>query len=568
MIGTDERGMKMEITQKDMKCDVLIVGGGIGGLVCAVETKEQFPELDVLIIEKQFAGYSGKANKGGGMMQFFQLDRITPLDFLKFHVNEIGAYLGDQELMLKYVNMNQELLDKLDRWGVVMPRGEDGKYMLMPTGPFTSMISVDLDLCLNMRKKAEQLGVRIQDKTALVDLYVHDNQVCGAAACSSLDDGTFYTISASQVVLATGSQNYRMGSLWGSGRGDGIAAAYRVGAKMRNPEFGNFAQLVKAKSHNEVVFGENFMYNANNEFITKNFTDKRQTDIPSVAIREWYRCMQNGTGPVHLDYGPPKKDQAAVNVEWKREYGQKFRDLKFGYSDRIDKDLEVCPMLIGEQSCIYVDHDMKTSVNGLYAIGDCSYSGSAVPGAVPAPPARNRGSGILNAVFSGVLCGRAVAASKPQEPASIEDDEKCRCMEMFYAPLKKEEGCSAKDVIALVQQAMAPMDYSVYMKQERMEEAEGFVRSAREKVDSLKAVDIHDLWACHEAKAMVLSAEMHYLAAKERKESRGWFLREDYPEMDNENWLKWIIIQNVDGQMTISTEPVPIEKWPVQIPEK
>jgi succinate dehydrogenase/fumarate reductase flavoprotein subunit len=49
-----------------------------------------------------------------------------------------------------------------------------------------------------------------------------------------------------------------------------------------------------------------------------------------------------------------------------------------------------------------------------------------------------------------------------------------------------------------------------------------------------------------------------------RKESRGWFLREDYPEMDNTNWLKWIIVKNVGGEMTFTTMDVPIEKWPIQ----
>ena len=89
-------------------------------------------------------------------------------------------------------------------------------------------------------------------------------------------------------MLATGSQNYRLGSMWSSGRGDGIAAAYRAGAQLRNVEFGNFAQLVKVRSHNEVVFGENFMYNAAGEHITKNFRKMRETDINSNAIQEWY----------------------------------------------------------------------------------------------------------------------------------------------------------------------------------------------------------------------------------------------------------------------------------------
>lgn len=557
----------MEITRKNLSCDVLIAGGGIGGLVCAVEMKEKNPGLDVLIVEKQFTGYGGKANKGGGVLQYFQLDKITPMDFLAFHVNEIGGFLGDQELMIKYVEMNHEMLDKMAGWGIVIPKGEDGKYVVIPTGPFTAMICVDLDLCIQMRRQAEKLGARILDKTAVTELFAEDNTICGAAAYSILDDGTFYTISAKKVVLATGSQNYRVGPMWSSGRGDGIAAAYRVGAEMRNTEFGNFAQLVRARSHHEVVFGENYMYNAKNEHVTKNFTDKRQTDIPSVAVREWYVNMLNGTGPIHLDFGPQQGGPMG-NPGWKMDYGARFRELNNLDGADLDVDLEVCPMFIGEQSPIKVDHDMQTTVDGLYAIGDCSYCGSAAPGAVPAPPGRNRGSGILNAVFAGILCGDAIAAGGMKDAPAIPEDAVNACVEAVYAPLGRAEGHTAKEVIALVQKAMAPMENSVYMKLDRMEKAEEYVKQAREYAKDLKAADMHDLLACHEAEAMVLSAEMHFLAAKARKESRGWFLREDYPEMDNENWLKWIIVKNEGGKMAMHTEDVPIEKWPIQPPRK
>lgn len=557
----------MEVKRNNLSCDVLIAGGGIGGLVCAVELKEKNPDLDVLIVEKQFAGYGGKANKGGGVLQYFQLDKITPMDFLAFHVSEIGCYLGDQELMLKYVEMNHEMLDKLSGWGVCVPKGEDGKYLVMPTGPFTAMICVDLDLCLQMRKRAEKLGVRILDKTAVSNLYASGGKISGASAYSILDDGEFYTISAAKVVLATGSQNYRVGSMWSSGRGDGIAAAYRVGAEMRNPEFGNFSQLVKARSHHEVVFGENFMYNAKNEYITKNFTDKRQTDIPSVAVREWYLQMQQGNGPIHLDFGPERRDVKAVNIGWKRDYGQRFHDLNHSDGMDIDVDLEVCPLLIGEQSCIKVGHDMQTTVEGLYAIGDCSYCGSGAPGAVPAPPGRNRGSGILNAVFAGILCGDALAEAAYAAPAVIPEAEIEATIRYVYAPLGRETGHDPKEAIALIQKAMGPCDYSVYMRADRMAEAEKLVEQAKALINDLKAVDMHGVLACHEAEFMVLSAEMHYTAAKVRKESRGWFLREDYPEMDNENWLKWIILKNIDGQMVVSTEDVPIEKYPIQPPK-
>ena len=78
----------MEFNRIDLQCDVLIAGGGVGGLSCAVAMKEQNPDLDIIIIEKQFAGYGGKANKGGGVLQYFN-DDVDPMAFLGMHVTSI-----------------------------------------------------------------------------------------------------------------------------------------------------------------------------------------------------------------------------------------------------------------------------------------------------------------------------------------------------------------------------------------------------------------------------------------------------------------------------------------------
>lgn len=68
------------------------------------------------------------------------------------------------------------------------------------------------------------------------------------------------------------------------------------------------------------------------------------------------------------------------------------------------------------------------------------------------------------------------------------------------------------------------------------------------------------------AEAMAFSAEMHFRASSMRKESRGWFMREDYPDMDNENWLKWIVVENDNGEMKFSTEDDPIDDYQVKPP--
>jgi succinate dehydrogenase/fumarate reductase flavoprotein subunit len=557
--------MNTQVKHTTLSTDVLIAGGGVGGLTAAISIKEHAPDVEVLIVEKQTTGYGGKANKGGGVLQYFDLNKIKPEDFVKYHVNVIGAFLGDQELMAKYVAMNNHMLDKLTEWGARLPKNPDGSYSVIPTGPLTAMIGVDLDITIKLRRTAEKLGVKIIDKVAISDLLTKDGKIAGATGFSLLD-GTFYEIAAKSVVMATGSQNYRIGSMWGSGRGDGIAAVYRAGAELRNVEFGNFAQLVRVKSHNEVVFGENNMYNAKGEHITKNFLKQREPDISSLAIREWYFAMTNGTGPVHLKFDAPGGEEGApLSKVWDRPYGQEFWRLNHERAKDVDTDLEVCPMLIGEQSPIKVGHDMQSTIPGLYAIGDASYCGSAAPGAVPAPPGRNRGSGILNAVFAGISCAESAANHAKSAPQPETDKAQVeKSMKRIYAPLERESGCTAKDVIRKVQSAVGPMEYSVYMHADRIDKALNIVLEAKELVPTMKAVDYHDLLSCREAEAMVLSAELHYRASAMRKESRGWFLREDYPEMDNKNWLKWIIAKNVDGEMTFTTEDVPYQKWAVQ----
>ena len=159
---------KQEIKQEKMSADVLIIGGGIAGLTAAISVKEENPDISVLVVEKQTSGYSGKANKGGGVLQYFDLEKTTPEMFNEYHANAVGGYLANQNLLKKYVAMNNELLDKMESWGVNIPKKR------IPTGPMTYMVGVDLDLTLKMRATATKLGVKFIDKTTISDLLTRD----------------------------------------------------------------------------------------------------------------------------------------------------------------------------------------------------------------------------------------------------------------------------------------------------------------------------------------------------------------------------------------------------------
>ncbi len=134
--------------------------------------------------------------------------------------------------------------------------------------------------------------------------------------------------------------------------------------------------------------------------------------------------------------------------------------------------------------------------------------------------------------------------------------------EATYAPLERENGISPRDIIHEVQEAMAPCDYVFVKSEDRMQEALDIVTDAASKLGQMKVDNYHDLVKCIEAEAMTLGGELFYRTSMMRKESRGFHLREDYSEMDDQNWMKWIIVKKgSDGEMVFRTEDVPLEQY-------
>jgi succinate dehydrogenase/fumarate reductase flavoprotein subunit len=221
----------------------------------------------------------------------------------------------------------------------------------------------------------------------------------------------------------------------------------------------------------------------------------------------------------------------------------------------------VMPGLNAELSPVKVDHDMATTVPGLFAIGDTGYGGSCLAGAVPAPPGRMRGSGLGFAVFSAVQCAPAALAAARAGAGEPDAAQAEALKARIFAPLGRS-GMAAPELARAVQDVMAPVGYSIYKRADRMNEALGKVLALKEQV--LAARDPHHLAACHVAERMVLGAEMFYRASLAREESRGWHLREDFPARVDAKFLKWIELKDADGDMALSFEDVPIAGYPLQ----
>ncbi|MFC1493959.1 FAD-binding protein [Thermodesulfobacteriota bacterium] len=552
-----------------LSADVLIIGGGIGGLTSAIKVKEKNPECDVLIVEKQTTGYAGKATKIGGILAFLGPDNNAD-KFIDFQVRTSGLFLNDQELLSKYVRDTYKAIEQFAEWGNKLAKTPDGNMLSFPAmfAPEYSSTFLDIDMMLPMRSRAKKMGTRIINKIHIVDLLTQDNRVVGAAGFNIID-GHFLTINAKATILANGSCGYKVRRFWSAGTGDGIAAAYRAGAEMRNAEYGNLYGHTVFQATDSGMVGSDFLVNKLGENLAQKYMPDRGPAgvfLPVKLAVGLEREVAEGRGPIYFD--PPKSmpphgfSTGLPKIEkWLQIIGNKEKE--FGLSK--DSKPEIAVPLHGETSCIKVDHDMKTSLEGLWAIGDTSYAGSALAGAVASPPGVCPGSGIMYAVISAGWAGASAAAYVSENsPVHLNNIELDKIEDSVYAPMQDNNGFLPQEAISILGDVAAPMKYNLRRSKGRLEGALVVIEALKKNLNDLYAKDLHYLSKCHEVKSMALCAELTFRAALMRSESRGFHFREDFPEQDDKNWLKWIIIKEDKGKMKLSTQPIPVNEYKIK----
>jgi succinate dehydrogenase/fumarate reductase flavoprotein subunit len=556
-----------------ISADILIVGGGASGMSAAITAKEAAPYLDILVVDKATAsrGYAGKAGRTAGLISYVT-EKDDPEDFVKYCVQEIGCYLNDQVLLREFAYSSKRIAERLTDWGVEVIRDEAGKiaYGKWPLPWGTA--SIDPDMCVSMSRYGEKQGVRFLDGVVVTDLLKDNGHVAGAVGFG-LEDGSYHIFKAKTVILANGAQDYDITRIW-CATGNGIASAWRAGAQMRNAEFGNMCDFARVGPdgciyggvHGGAHTAHDYLRNAKGENISEKYRPGMHSSVDPIAVLAWYKETIAGNGPISVDVGI-FENPALFNFHPKAAETMHGHAAKANFPE--NQPYEVIPGFLGELSCLRVDHQMATTVPGVFAVGDISGSGSARAGAVPTPPAKIHGTGLLNAFFMGTRGGPAAAIyasalKNSHVDMALNRDQAETLKTALYAPIECKKGFSPYELIHKIQDAIGPADHSIIKSEKRMTAALDEIRGLQPEAEKLKANDFHELARCIDAQSMLLCAEMFFRASLMRKESRGFHLREDYPDMDNENWLKWIVIENENGNMVLRTENIPIDKYPYQ----
>jgi succinate dehydrogenase/fumarate reductase flavoprotein subunit len=200
--------------------------------------------------------------------------------------------------------------------------------------------------------------------------------------------------------------------------------------------------------------------------------------------------------------------------------------------------------------------DCSTDLEGLYVAST----------AISHDPGKTKGIESARAFWSGEKAALTASsylstkATPPLDNASVEAQ-----LEELKAPLGRPGSLFANDLIEKMQQSLFNYRTSILKTEMTMLNALSVVRECKEELEEIAVHDAHELAKYYEAHNLVTLAELHLLAGIERKESRVCHFRDDFPQRDDANWLKWInFTRGEDGEPVMSLEDVPLDTYRFQ----
>lgn len=575
MTDLDTRHTVSRAPIKTITTDVLVIGGGFAGAWAALRASEH--NADVILIDKARVSRSGASTMSGGVTSC-----PTDQDDLNEWAREFivrGGYTSDQDWTTELLNGQRERVKDLIKWGVPITKDEDGNVKRFVSRGMVSARCMQFNpkaAMEELRRQIEGRGVQILDRIYIAELLTADGKTPTKAAVVGAigfhtRTGDCIVIKAKRTIMATGMVGMKTGMhRVDNDTGDGAAMAFRAGAKLVDLEFvngGTFSigmKKYKLSSYNIAVAHGAWLINAHGERFMAKYDPIRheRSELPFV-IAAFVKEIVDGRGPCYLDLR-----------HCNDKYWETLPTLGRGgiilLSDKIP-DPKKYPILIEPTFGIWtsdgrggllIDTRCKTNIHGLLAAGAVAKNlAVGTHGSAGAPTAFAMVSGWKAGDTAGLDC----RASEHQD-VSLDQVEQFRAS--FYAPLNRESGEYADALHDRLAEFECDLVDNLITSEQRLATRIPRIDETLAAINRGRADELHDLIKLHEARNVAECARLIYLSALDRTESREQFYREDFPFMDDENWLCWhSVVRGENGEL-FERIPIPFDKWPVKPPQR
>lgn len=566
--------------------DVIVVGAGGAGLRATFGMAST--GLSTACVTKVFPTRSHTVAAQGGISA--ALGNISEDDW-RWHMYDTikgSDWLGDQDAIEYMCKNAMDAVIELEHYGVPFSRTPEGKIYQRPFGGMTTQYGEGppaVRTCAAADRTGHAIlhtlytqALRHQAKFFIeyfaIDLLMDDDGTCRGILAMNLDDGSMHRFFGHQTVLATGGYGRAYFSCTSAhtSTGDGGGMCVRAGIPLQDMEFVQFHPtgvygagcLITEGARGEGGYlvnseGERFM-----ERYAPSAKDLASRDVVSRSMTMEIR-EGRGVGPnkdhifLHLDHLSP--DTLAERLPGISETARIFSGV-----DVTKEPIPVLPTVHYNMGGIPTNYhgevvtlkngDPDSVVPGLMAIGEA--------GCVSVHGANRLGS---NSLLDLVVFGRAaahrakdtVSAGSSHAPAPKAATEKA--LERFDR-IRHADGGTRTSAIRSDMQRVMQNHAAVFRTTESLNEGVEKMDKVYASFDDLAISDRSLIWNSDLVEALELDnlrsqAVITLKSAANRQESRGAHAHEDFPERDDDNWMKHTICWlSDDGKSTIDYRPV------------
>jgi len=537
-------------TQEDINCDVLIIGGGGAGLRAAIAAASS--GADVLMVSKTRMGHASNTFLSKAIIASSGYGDLN--DSSTIHGRDTrqgGRYLNNPDMVAQFTGAIRSETARLMEWGVKFGSNETDRpdVVKVPGHSYARHLYgcnwKGSDIVLPLKQKAMESGVRFLEHIFVSALMVCGSRICGATGISQ--KGALLAVRAKTVVLTTGGfgQVFLNTNNAPGITGDGHALAYAAGVPLQDMEFVQFYPTARGKHGSRILLYEKILGQKGVKLTDskgKDILKKNRHADPDDLTRDMLAQL------IMKEIVEDPEQRRTVDMDLSGLSQDAARSLSMLLPAGFSKGTTVFQVTPTTHFCmggICVDTQGQTCFPELFAAGEVTAGSHGAN--------RLGGNALAEVIAMGALVGR-VAAERAMtlDPVtgfgSAVQHEKDRLNAMFM-----DQGLLPKDLIRELKEAMW-LNAGIVRDGQSLGRALKIVMD-RKDTRALVATP-RDLIRFLEFRNMGLVAELICRAALERTESRGSHFRNDYPEENNQDWLKNIQAKKTDAGVTLTKVPV------------